>query len=273
MTDADLAKAVCFVPDRLYYVSLRSVPRDRPNAHFFSIDDDLVYWNFFLDFGPLNLGQLYRFCQLLSSKLHDKVRHPPTAGWHNLCLSAEPSGVAAAACACPQAYADKQIYYYSGTHSHKRTNAAFLISAYAMLYLGRSPEEAFRPFNSVYPPFPPFHDASPCVCTYNLTIIDCLRGLFRARACKFFDFDRFDIDEVRLLLCLYHLCVRVCLCVCVRVCACVSVSLSVLRCIAASRLHSRSFVRLVVSVAVDVGCAAVLQRCSTSDTRRWSTAT
>ena len=96
---------------------------------------------------------------------------------------------------CVQALAGKQIFYYSSTHSHKRTNAAFLISAYAMLYLGRSPEEAYRPFHGIYPPFPPFHDASPCVCTYNLTILDCLRGLYRARACKFFNFDRFDIDE------------------------------------------------------------------------------
>ena len=100
-----------------------------------------------------------------------------------------------AAWLCVQALAGKQIFYYSSTHSHKRTNAAFLISAYAMLYLGRSPEEAYRPFHGIYPPFPPFHDASPCVCTYNLTILDCLRGLYRARACKFFNFDRFDIDE------------------------------------------------------------------------------
>ena len=76
MTDAELAKAVEIVRDRLYYVPLRVAPRDRATVHFFSIDDDLVYWNFFLDFGPLNMGQLYRFCQILSSKLHDKVRHP-----------------------------------------------------------------------------------------------------------------------------------------------------------------------------------------------------
>lgn len=94
-----------------------------------------------------------------------------------------------------QEHAGKRIYFYSGTHSHKRTNAAFLICAYAMLYLGRSPEDAFRPFSGVYPPFPPFHDATPCACTYNLTILDCLRGMARARECKFFDFDHFDIDE------------------------------------------------------------------------------
>ncbi|CAE7902985.1 CDC14A, partial [Symbiodinium sp. KB8] len=76
-----------------------------------------------------------------------------------------------------------------------RTNAAFLISAYAMLYLGRTPEEAYAPFENYYPPFPPFHDASPCICTYNLTILDCLRGIHRAKSVGFFDFDKFNIDE------------------------------------------------------------------------------
>ena len=76
MSDMELAKAVEFIRDRLYYVTLRTAPRDRPGAHFFCIDDELVYWNFFLDFGPLNLGQTYRFCQMLSRKLHAKVRSP-----------------------------------------------------------------------------------------------------------------------------------------------------------------------------------------------------
>ncbi|KAH8078809.1 protein tyrosine/serine/threonine phosphatase [Aureococcus anophagefferens] len=48
------------LPNRLYYVAVRDG---------FSIDDTLVYWNFFLDFGPLNLGQLYRFCTMLNAKL------------------------------------------------------------------------------------------------------------------------------------------------------------------------------------------------------------
>lgn len=133
--------------DRLYYVSVRSKPVEElgKKAHFFTMDSELVYWNFFLDFGPLNLAQLYRFCQRLNTKLK------------------------------AESLRDKVIYYYCGSHAHKRTNAAFLIAAWAVLYLDRTPEEAFRPFRNVYPPFPPFHDASPCVCTYNLSIIDCLK--------------------------------------------------------------------------------------------------
>ena len=148
-------------------MSLRSKPHEETtrNAHFFTMDSELVYWNFFLDFGPLNLAQLYRFCQRLNQKLkNDSLR-------------------------------DKVIYYYCGSHAHKRTNAAFLICAWSLLYLDRTPEEAFRPFRSVYPPFPPFHDASPCVCTFNLSILDCLKGLAKARYYKFFDFSNFNVDE------------------------------------------------------------------------------
>ena len=153
------------IPGRVYYVALRANPRQTAKAHYFSTDNELVYWNFFLDFGPLNLGQLFRFCQKLNSKLNDRR------------------------------LADKKIYYYSSTHSHRRTNSVTMICAYSMLYLGLTPEEAFAPFKDAYPPFPPFHDASPCVCTYKLTILGVLRGIYKARETGFFSFDMFDCDE------------------------------------------------------------------------------
>ncbi|CAM9983809.1 unnamed protein product, partial [Choristocarpus tenellus] len=68
----------------------------------------------------------------------------------------------------------------------------FLLTA---TYLISPKPQAFSPFKSVFPSFPPFHDASPCVCTYNLTIIDCLRGLARARSHCFFDFKTFNVNE------------------------------------------------------------------------------
>jgi hypothetical protein len=33
------------------------------------VDDELVYENFYADFGPLNLAMLYRYCQKLNKKL------------------------------------------------------------------------------------------------------------------------------------------------------------------------------------------------------------
>jgi cell division cycle 14 len=69
------------------------------------------------------------------------------------------------------------------------------MALYALLYLRKTPEQAWEPFRTVYPPFPPFHDASPCVCHYKLTIPDVISGVQKARECNFFDFDHFNIEE------------------------------------------------------------------------------
>jgi len=94
----------------------------------------------------------------------------------------------------------------------------FLIGAWQIIYLNRTPEDACAAFidamhnggndetrqsspRSVVPSgdtfaaIPPFHDASACQNTYNLTILDCLRGLAKARMYNFFDFDNFNIKE------------------------------------------------------------------------------
>ena len=57
-----------YIPDRLYFVTLKSAirPKSTPNTHYFSIDDELIYENFYADFGPLNLSLLYRYCVKLN---------------------------------------------------------------------------------------------------------------------------------------------------------------------------------------------------------------
>jgi len=215
-----------------------SQPQSNSNSqhriHYFSIDSELVYWNFFLDFGPLNLGQLYRFCEKLNSKLNDAR------------------------------FANRIICFYSDASFAKRANAMYLISAWQVLFLDRSPEEACAAFlpamrgeehdhdvdtmddsdglhgyahahahdgtihlvddetrqnsssrtNGLSPrsvtssstavmdgsgctfaPIPPFHDASQCQNTYDLTILDCIQGLAKARHYNFFNFEDFDIQE------------------------------------------------------------------------------
>ena len=39
------------------------------------------------------------------------------------------------------------------------------------------------------------HDATPTICSFNLTIMDTLRGLYKAREYNFFDFENFDLAE------------------------------------------------------------------------------
>jgi hypothetical protein len=72
-----LLRALIFhyaVADRLYFVTLGTSvhPRSTAKTHYFSIDDEFEYENFYQDFGPLNLAMLYRYSIKLKKKL--KVR-------------------------------------------------------------------------------------------------------------------------------------------------------------------------------------------------------
>ncbi|XP_072198898.1 dual specificity protein phosphatase CDC14A isoform X3 [Excalfactoria chinensis] len=155
-----------FVKDRLYFATLRNKPKSTVNTHYFCTDDELVYENFYADFGPLNLAMLYRYC----CKLNKKLKY--------FSLSR------------------KKIVYYTSFDQRKRANAAFLIGAYAVIYLRKTPEEAYRTLLSgSNPPYIPFRDASFGNCTYNLTILDCLQGINKALQHGFFDFKTFDVDE------------------------------------------------------------------------------
>ncbi len=123
----------------------------------------MIYWNFYLDFGPLNLGQLFRFCIKLNSKLNDEKLK------------------------------DKVIIFYSGAHGNRKANAIYLICSWLIMFSKITPEEAYAPFKHIS--LPPWHDATNTICTFKLTMLDTLRGLQKAIAHKFFDVDNFDLAE------------------------------------------------------------------------------
>lgn len=65
-----------------------------------------------------------------------------------------------------------------------------------IIYLKKTPEEAYKPLISgTNPPYLPFRDASFGSPTYNLTLLDCLQGLYKALLNGFFNFESFDVDE------------------------------------------------------------------------------
>ncbi|XP_070448506.1 dual specificity protein phosphatase CDC14A isoform X12 [Equus przewalskii] len=167
--------------DRLYFATLRNRPKSTVNTHYFSIDEELVYENFYADFGPLNLAMVYRYCCKLNKKLKPKkiFKNIPFLGkLESYSLSR------------------KKIVHYTCFDQRKRANAAFLIGAYAVIYLKKTPEEAYRALLSgSTAPYLPFRDASFGNCSYNLTILDCLQGIRKGLQHGFFDFETFDVDE------------------------------------------------------------------------------
>lgn len=67
--DNDLISASEIIKDQFYFAILRNKPRSTAHSHYFCIDDELVYENFYADFGPLNLAQLHRYCAKVNKKL------------------------------------------------------------------------------------------------------------------------------------------------------------------------------------------------------------
>ncbi|KAL8445881.1 hypothetical protein Emag_004960 [Eimeria magna] len=64
-----LGEAVQVLPGKLYFRRAVLPPCETPAMHFFSTDREFVYEPFFLDFGPLNLSCIFRYCMLVKSKL------------------------------------------------------------------------------------------------------------------------------------------------------------------------------------------------------------
>ncbi|KAM4728667.1 dual specificity protein phosphatase CDC14AB-like isoform 2-T2 [Anableps anableps] len=154
-----------FVKDRLYFATLRVKPKNTANTHFFSTDEEFIYESFYADFGPLNLAMLYKYCCKVNKKLKSFTM------------------------------SRKKLVHYTSYDQKKRANAAFLIGAYSVIYLKRSPDEAYRTLSGNNTPFLPFRDAAVGEVTFNLTVLDCLQGLRKALQHGFLDFETFSPEE------------------------------------------------------------------------------
>ncbi|XP_069375650.1 dual specificity protein phosphatase CDC14AB isoform X2 [Paralichthys olivaceus] len=166
MSDPELQGAAEFIRERLYFATLRSKPKSTTNTHYFCTDEEFVYENFYADFGPLNLSMLFRYCCKLNKKLKSFT------------------------------LTRKRIVHYTSFNQRKRSNAAVLIGGYAVIYLKKTPEEAYRALISgSNASYLPFRDASFGNCSYSLTLLDCLQGIRKALQHGFFDFEAFDVDE------------------------------------------------------------------------------
>jgi cell division cycle 14 len=133
---------------------------------FFTVDRIFNYEPFYADFGPLNLGDLYRFCQVLNLKLKEAEKKK------------------------------KKVYFYTNRGVQKRSNAAYLIACYQVIYLDRSPIEAWSTISHLEHGFLPFRDVSQYpICTYKMTIRHCLEAVQTAISKEWFDKESFDYEQ------------------------------------------------------------------------------
>ena len=158
--------AVELLAGRLFWVSTDAAPRKvSEKTHFFSTDRDLVYEPFASDFGPLNLGLVYRYATTLRAMLDD-----PRFSGHTL-------------------------VHYCSRDFNKRANAAFLAASFLVVDIGLSASEAWSRFGALYPPLTPFRDASAGPCSFQLSVLDCLAGLEKAMSLGWFSLKSFDLKE------------------------------------------------------------------------------
>ena len=94
----------------------------------------MLYENFYADFGPLNLAHIYRYSCKVNKKLKVRQNYGLCQLNHHYFQSVSLS--------------KKKIVHYTSMDSRKRVNAAFLAGAYQVLYLKKTPEEAYRPLIS-----------------------------------------------------------------------------------------------------------------------------
>ncbi|KAG9014961.1 cell division control protein 14 [Tulasnella sp. JGI-2019a] len=140
-------------------------PTSDENAtyYWFTIDDDLPYLSFFEDWGPLNLGQVYKACILIHELLEDKELKP-----HRLVL-------------------------YSSSDPRRKANAALLMALFVQIVQRRQPWEAFHPIAEME--FMPFRDAGRGRSDFNLSIQDCLYGFWKATQYGLCDLNEFSLED------------------------------------------------------------------------------
>ncbi|CAM9631035.1 unnamed protein product, partial [Phaeothamnion confervicola] len=152
VVDKCLENAIPIIPGRFLWAALppkcERVPADSTSRCFVFTDEDYSYQQFFADFGPLRLDHAAKYSARIHLLLED---HP-----------------------------NKTIFHVCGSHPHRQSNSALLALTYAIVYLGKSAEEAFRPFFRLPEPLAPFRDAAFGVCTYQLHVLDCARAVARA---------------------------------------------------------------------------------------------
>ncbi|ESO10472.1 hypothetical protein HELRODRAFT_91786 [Helobdella robusta] len=154
--------------DKFYFLTFQNDKlKSSSEVHYFCTDDQFTYKNFNLDFGPLNLAMICRYCILVRKKIE----------------SFQATG--------------RKLCHVTSQDSKKRTNAAFLVGCYSVLVAEKSPEETVRCLISQpkVPIYLPYRDVSLGPSLYNLGLLDCFRALVKSRTLGIFNLTSFNVAE------------------------------------------------------------------------------
>ncbi|EJD54098.1 phosphatases II [Auricularia subglabra TFB-10046 SS5] len=131
--------------------------------YYFTFDDQLKYVSFFEDWGPFNLAQVFKACIYIHELLQDK------------------------------SLASHRLVLFALNEPRHKANAALLLALFVMIVQRRAPWEAFHPIAEIE--FMPFRDAGRGRSDFNLSIQDCLWGVWKAIQNGLCDMNEFSVDD------------------------------------------------------------------------------
>ncbi|KAK6460136.1 protein tyrosine phosphatase CDC14 [Scheffersomyces coipomensis] len=154
-----------FLKNRIYLAAYDHTPQDTDDLVHFTVEDALPYNAFHLDFGPLHIGNLYRFAVVLHNILNEESNQ------------------------------GKAIVFYSSTAPKERSNAACLLACYMVLVQSWAPHQVLQPLAQIDPPFQGFRDAGYSNADYEITIQDVVYAMWRAKERGMVDLTTFNLEE------------------------------------------------------------------------------
>ncbi|ODV81822.1 protein tyrosine phosphatase CDC14 [Suhomyces tanzawaensis NRRL Y-17324] len=154
-----------FLKNRIYLGAYDYTPQDTSDLVYFTVEDALAYNAFHLDFGPLHIGNLYRFAVVLHNILNEEANQ------------------------------GKAIVLYSTTSPKERANTACLLCCYMTLVQSWSPHQVLQPIAQIDPPFQGFRDAGYSNADFEITIQDVVYGMWRAKERGMIDLTTFNLEE------------------------------------------------------------------------------
>lgn len=160
-----LDNTIEFLKGRVYLGAYDYSPQDNDEIVFFTVEDSIYYNSFHLDFGPMNIGHLYRFAVIF----HEILNDPDNT--------------------------NKAVIFYSSTSTRQRANSACMLCCYMVLVQGWTPHQVLQPLAQVDPPFMPFRDAGYSNADFEITIQDVVYGVWRAKEKRLIDLHSFNLES------------------------------------------------------------------------------
>ena len=129
------------------------------------LDEMVNYDPFCEDFGPINLGYTFRFCEALHAVLESKER--------------------------------RNVQVVCSPDPRSLTNGVFVLGAYMIMMLDQNCEEVSARFEDLHSRLKTFRDVSPGVQNFHLHLHDCWQGLWRAKQLAWVSFKagRFELFD------------------------------------------------------------------------------